>query len=53
MQELLKKMWEIRRSAYGAYREAELTAEEKGLAHASGVLEGIDIMIELVKERVE
>lgn len=53
MQELLKMMYEIRESAYGAYREVELTADEKGVAHADGMLAGMDIMIELVKERVE
>ena len=53
MQELLKKMQEDRDTAYRVYREVELTADEAGLAHASGVLEGIDRMINLVKENME
>ena len=53
MQELLKKMWEIRASVYMAHREAELTADDKGLAHTEGILAGMDTMIELVKDRVE
>ena len=52
MQELLKKMQEERDSAYRVYREAELTADEKTLAHAEGVLDGIYRMIKLVKETV-
>lgn len=53
MQELLKKMQEKRDSAYRVYREAELIENEAGLAHAEGVLDGMDIMINLVKERME
>ena len=53
MQELLKKMQEDRDTAYRVYREAELTADEARLAHASGVLDGIDRMIKLVKEHLE
>ena len=48
--ELLKKMQEERDSAYRVYREAELTEDEKGLAHIDGIIEGMDIMINLVKE---
>lgn len=50
MQELLKKMQEDRESAYRVYREAELTEDEKGLAYADGVLDGINRMIKLVEE---
>ena len=53
MQELLRNMQEKRDSAYRVYREAELTENEEGLAHADGVLDGMDIMINLVKERME
>lgn len=53
MQELLKKMQDRRDAYYRAYREAELTENEAGLAHAEGVLDGMDIMINLVKERME
>ena len=48
MENLLKKMQDRR-----AYREAELTENEAGLAHADGVLDGMDIMINLVKEALE
>lgn len=53
MQELLKKMQETRERAYRAYMEAELTADEAGLAHTAGILEGMDIMITLVKENMK
>jgi hypothetical protein len=53
MQELLRNMQEKRDSAYRVYREAELTENEAGLAHSEGVLDGMDIMINLVKERME
>ena len=53
MENLLKKMQEKRDSAYRVYREAELTENEAGLAHAEGVLDGMDIMINLVKEALE
>jgi len=50
MQELLKQMQESREIAYRSYREAELAEDEGGVAFASGVVEGIDRMINLVKE---
>lgn len=50
MQELLKQIQEAREQAYRAYMEAELTADEAGLAHTEGILEGMDIMINLVQE---
>lgn len=50
MQELLKKMQEERDRAYRAYREAELTEDEKGLYYLDGVLSGMDLIIKLVKE---
>jgi hypothetical protein len=53
MEELLKKMQEIREQAYKAWREAEQTAEEESLAYASGIVEGMDIMITLVKETMK
>ena len=53
MQELLRNMQEKRDSAYRVYREAEITENEAVLSHADGVLDGIDMMIELVKERME
>ena len=53
MENLLKKMQDRRDASYRAYREAELTEDEAGLAHAEGVLDGMDIMINLVKEALE
>jgi hypothetical protein len=50
MQELLKQMQESRETAYRSYRWAELTEDEGGVAFASGVVAGIDRMINLVKE---
>ena len=51
--ELSKKMQEERDRAYRAYREAELTADAKGLSYFDGVLSGMDIIIKLVKEAIE
>lgn len=53
MENLLKKMQDRRDTAYRVYREAELTENEVGLAHADGVLDGMDSMINLVKEALE
>lgn len=50
MQELLKQMQESRDSAYRSYKELELVDDERCVAYASGILEGINMMIKLVKE---
>ena len=49
MEKLLQTMVESRDILYKAFKEAELTADEGGLAYAEGVLEGVDLMIDLVK----
>lgn len=48
MEEILKLMQERKRTAYNAYREAELT--EDNLSYSFGILDGMDMMIDLVKE---
>ena len=53
MEELLDKMLELRESAYKVYREGELTGTETSVAYADGVLEGIDMMMNLVKDQLE
>jgi hypothetical protein len=53
MKKLIEKLEEEREIAYRAYREAELTADEKSLAHISGIVEGMDIIINLIKESME
>lgn len=50
IEELLEKMQKKKELMYKVYREAELTESEMELAHIDGILEGMDIMINLVKE---
>ena len=49
-EELLEKMQKKKELMYKVYREAELTESEMELAHIDGILEGITMMINLVKE---
>ena len=53
MRELLKQMQESREQAYRTYREAEITEEATGLAYAEGLIDGIEQMITLVKEKMK
>ena len=48
MQELLREIQELKWRASITYMEAELTADESELAHAEGVLSGIDMVLDLV-----
>ena len=53
MQELLTQMRELRDRAYKEHREAELTENGTYLAYLSGVLTGMDRMVDLAKEFIK
>ena len=50
MQELLMEIQELKGRASITYMEAELTADESELAHAEGVVDGIDMVIKLIQD---
>lgn len=52
-EELVKKMQEERERAYRTYREAELNEEETKLVLIAGILEGMDIMIDLIEDYIK
>ena len=53
MEELLKKMEERWEEAYTVFRDAELMGEAEDVAYLSGVLDGINKMMMLVKQQIE
>lgn len=53
LEELLKYMEHYREGVYKRYNEAQLEADEHSLAYIEGLIAGADVMIALVKERME
>ena len=53
MQELLKKIFECADGAIMAYREAELEEDAERVAYLSGVLSGIEKVLDLIEETIK
>ena len=53
MEELLKQLQERKERAYRTYRELELTGGEIDLAYTGGLLDGMQIIIDIVKEYIK
>ncbi len=51
MEELLKKMLERKELAYKSYMSSELTEDEIGVAYAEGVLDGMQLIIDLIVDK--
>lgn len=53
MQELLDGLQELIETAHTVYKDAQLTEDESGLAHAEGVLDGLNMVLTLIKDIVK
>ena len=53
MQELLKKIIECNVNAYLEYKKAELTEDAERVAYLSGVISGIEKVLDIIEETIK